>query len=208
VIFAPGKDGGRDGTFSGTAQRFPSTKSPFAGKFVIQAKHTASPVASCSDTEFSSIIDGEVPKLIKLVESSELEHYFIFTNRKKPADKSIAKEAELKKLNLKSAHIFGSEQLRLWLTSQLKIWSDLGFTRLDQKFEIQPDDLTEVVLAFHKAIKDGATTDKSSTDFRFLQKSKKNKINNLSQEYYEYIREQSLKHFKAIELHPVPKTPN
>jgi hypothetical protein len=126
VIFAPGKDGGRDGTFSGTAQRFPSTKSPFAGKFVIQAKHTASPVASCSDTEFSSIIDGEVPKLIKLVESSELEHYFIFTNRKKPADKSIAKEAELKKLNLKSAHIFGSEQLRLWLTSQPKIWSDLG----------------------------------------------------------------------------------
>lgn len=62
VSFAPGRDGGRDGRFNGTAQRFPSTTSPHCGKFIIQAKHTQRPGASCKDTEFARIIDAELPR--------------------------------------------------------------------------------------------------------------------------------------------------
>ena len=46
VSFAAGKDGGRDGKFEGTAQRFPSEASPLSGKFIIQAKWTSNPAAS------------------------------------------------------------------------------------------------------------------------------------------------------------------
>ncbi|PKO97408.1 MAG: hypothetical protein CVU12_00025 [Bacteroidetes bacterium HGW-Bacteroidetes-7] len=38
VEFSPGKDGGRDGKFTGTAQNFPSTKDSWSGKFIIRAK--------------------------------------------------------------------------------------------------------------------------------------------------------------------------
>ncbi len=43
ISFSSGPDEGRDAYFSGTAQRFPSTKGPWTGKFVIQANHTARP---------------------------------------------------------------------------------------------------------------------------------------------------------------------
>ena len=38
VTFSEGKDGGRDGKFTGTAQAYPSLNKPWSGKFIIQAK--------------------------------------------------------------------------------------------------------------------------------------------------------------------------
>ena len=56
VVFTKGRDGGRDGKFTGIANNFPSKNSPANGKFIIQAKHTANPYASCSDSSFETII--------------------------------------------------------------------------------------------------------------------------------------------------------
>jgi len=199
VVFAAGADGGRDGTFEGCAQKFPSTNSPLFGKFVIQAKHTNSPVASCSDKAFSRLIDLEKPKLSQLFQAGELDHYLVFTNREKPAGKSIAKETELRKLGPKEVHIFGTEQLRMWLTDHPHIWSNLGFDRFEKKFDIQPNDLTEVVTAFHRAMKNGDAQFESAIDFTFIDKKQKNKINRLTKEYFQYMQDHSLQHFKAIE---------
>ncbi|MCR6638988.1 MAG: restriction endonuclease [Sporocytophaga sp.] len=52
ISFSKGKDGGRDGKFTGIANKFPSEASPWCGKFIIQAKHTENPVSSCSDSDF------------------------------------------------------------------------------------------------------------------------------------------------------------
>ena len=52
--FSTGPDEGRDSRFEGTAARFPSTAKPLDGKFVIQAKHTESPIAKFSDSDFST----------------------------------------------------------------------------------------------------------------------------------------------------------
>jgi hypothetical protein len=199
IVFATGSDGGRDATFEGCAQKFPSSNSPLSGKFVVQAKHTNNPVASCSDRSFARLIDFEKPKVMRLVINNELDHYLVFTNRKKPADKTIAKEKELKKLVPQTAHIFGNDQLRLWLTKHPKIWSNLGFDRFEKKFDIQPNDLTEVVTAFHRAMKDGDTQFESAVDFTFIDKRRKNKINRLSKDYFQYMQDHSLQHFKAIE---------
>ena len=150
IVFATGKDGGRDATFNGTAQNFPSNASPISGKFVIQSKHTSNPVASCSDKEFEGVLAAEEPKICSLISSGELEHYLVFTNRKKPAGKAIKKEKALVKLGLKSVHILGAEQLRSWLTQYPKIWTNLGFDRFESPFRIKIEDLTAVIKAFMK----------------------------------------------------------
>lgn len=75
VVFATGKDGGRDGKFEGVAQKFPSESSPLSGKFIVQAKHTANPAASCSNSEFGRLLDGEKPKITAMIANGELDHY-------------------------------------------------------------------------------------------------------------------------------------
>lgn len=198
VVFATGKDGGRDGKFKGVAQKFPSESSPLSGKFIVQAKHTANPAASCSDAEFGRLLEGEKPKITALIANGELEHYLVLTNRKRPADDSIAKETALKALGLKTAHILGVEQLRLWLTTHPEVWSALGFDRFETHFHIQPDDLTAVVKAFHATLSDDTATTPPA-DFTYVAKPQKNKINKLTDAYFEEIRTRSLPYFRTIE---------
>ena len=81
--FAPGPDGGRDGKFTGAANKFPSESLPLEGKFVLQAKHSASPIASYSDTSFQRALKKEeYPRIKKLVNNEMCEHYVLFANRK------------------------------------------------------------------------------------------------------------------------------
>ncbi len=83
VSFSPGKDGGRDGVFNGMAERYPSdTDQRWRGKFIIQAKHTASPIASCADADFGRLIDKEIIKLKALRQAGDVDCYLVFTNRK------------------------------------------------------------------------------------------------------------------------------
>jgi len=198
IVFAPGRDGGRDGTFNGTAARFPSPAMPLAGKFVVQAKHTQNPVASCADAEFGRILIREQPKISSLIENGELEHYLVFTNRKKPAGDGTTKERGLKELGLVSAHLLGLEQLRIWLTHHPKIWSQLGFDRFETPLRIQTEDITAVVSAFHATL-DGNPLSGGSEDFTYVPKPQKNKINKLTNAYWEEIRTRSLPYFKTIE---------
>jgi hypothetical protein len=65
--FSTGRDGGRDARFTGTANEFPSERSPASGLFVVQAKHTENPWSKLSDSSFSgdgdhSIISEEIAK--------------------------------------------------------------------------------------------------------------------------------------------------
>jgi len=198
IVFAAGKDGGRDGAFTGTAAKFPSDAAPLSGKFIVQAKHTQNPAASCADAEFARTLLGEHPKILNLIENGELEHYLLFTNRKKPANDGIDKEAALKALGLASAHLLGIEQMRLWLTLNPEIWSKLGYDRFEASLRIQTEDLTTIVTAFHAAIQ-GKLAAVDDRDFSYIPKPQKNKINKLSDAYWEEIRTRSLPYFKTIE---------
>ncbi|MCP4213061.1 MAG: restriction endonuclease [bacterium] len=81
ILFAEGKDGGRDAVFKGAARRFPSESKPWEGKFIVQAKHTGKRPAKCSDPDFQGILKKEVKKLNKLIRRNEVDYYLIFTNR-------------------------------------------------------------------------------------------------------------------------------
>lgn len=83
LSLSEGKDGGRDAKFTGMANEFPSRSKPWEGKFVIQAKHTMKPFASCSDSDFQSILRDEVrDKLIPLKEAGKVDYYLLFANRR------------------------------------------------------------------------------------------------------------------------------
>ena len=75
IVFSDGKDGGRDAEFKGTK--------PWIGKIIIQAKHTHRNNASCSESDFQSILKTSViPAIKKLKKKNEIDFYLLFTNRK------------------------------------------------------------------------------------------------------------------------------
>lgn len=196
--FATGKDGGRDGKFSGTASKFPSEAAPLSGKFIIQAKHTANPVASCSDSEFKAVIKKEKPRIQALVDAKELGHYVIFTNRKGLAGAVTKIEGDLVALGPESVHLITLDTLRQLLIANPSVWRNLGFDRYERSFTISPDELTELVSEFYATLTTPVADTDTETDFTYVEKKKKNKINNLSDAYYSMILNNSLPYFKTI----------
>jgi hypothetical protein len=199
VVFAPGKDGGRDGRFSGTAQHFPSDKSPLSGNFIVQAKHTTNPSASCSDSEFNQIMKKERPKIKILARNKELDHYLLFTNRRLSGIKEASLRKDLQKIRgIKTANILATHTIDLHLKSKPHIWTNLGFDRDEVPFRFNPQDLVLVVQTFHDVVKEDGNQFNSATNFTFVDKTKKNRINRLTKEYYHFIQTDSLQHFDRI----------
>lgn len=187
--FAPGKDGGRDGKFHGKANCFPSASEPLEGHCVLQAKHTAAPNTSCSDKDFSRLLTGEHAKILALIADGICDHYLVFTNRKLTggADKKLI--AALIKLGLKTAHIVGVERISLALDDYTDIRDALPNQSDAVPFRFDPDEMVEVIGALHDYTKSDPNSGfDSALDFEAVKiRDKKNKINGLSDEYYQQI---------------------
>lgn len=200
--FAQGKDAGRDGKFHGTANSFPSAADPFQGHFVLQAKHVNSPNKSCSDREFQSLVKKEHSKVKALIEAGICDHYLIFTNRKLTGGADQKLIAELQKLGLKSAHIIGDERIGIALEEFQDIRETLPNFEDAVPFRFEPDDVIEVIAAFHDYTSELTTSEfNSARDFKDTPKirDQKNKINGLSDAYYqEIIIDDSMVHFSRI----------
>jgi len=202
IPFAPGKDGGRDGRFKGKANCFPSEAEPLDGHCVLQAKHTAAPNKSCSDTDFGKLLKGEHKKVAALVKDGVCDHYIIFTNRKLTggADKKII--ADLMKLKVKSAHLIGTEKLSLALDKYKDIRDSLPNNRDVAPFIFKPDEIVEVIQAIHAYTSDtsGAAFD-SAHDFDSVKlRDEKNPVNGLTPDYFQQIIVNgSMPHFPRIE---------
>lgn len=187
--FAAGPDGGRDGKFEGEANCFPSEATPLVGKVVLQAKHTASPGASCSDPEFERLLRGEEEKIVRLINAGLCQHYLVFTNRKYTGGTDEKLIHMLKQLGLQSAHIVGEERLKAALDKSPTLREGLP-NRLDVfPFRFQENDAALVVQAFHEFIDDEAHLEvfDSARDFDSISIRQKNKLNGLTDNYYEYV---------------------
>src|ERR1039458_48015 len=199
VCFAPGRDGGRDGRFEGTAQCFPSATNPPPGKFIIQAKYTRRPGASCKDADFKRIIDDELHRIQDLATNGELDYYLLFTNRSLPAGKEqqiIKCIAKIKPV--KQVHLIAAETITQFLTRHPAIWPKLGFDRYETPFRVNPTDLFAVIHAFHDTLTNGHNGFHSATNFTYVDKEIKNTVNGVTKGYYEYIQRDSLPHFANI----------
>lgn len=198
VSFTKGKDGGKDGRFQGVAQKYPSEKSPWSGKFIIQSKHTNNPIASFSDADFFTIIKKETQRVLNIKNNEGLDNYMIFTNRKHT---SIVGDNLIKNMRfqtqLNNIEIIGLDTLVSYLRQNSNIVELFGLEDLKNPLRIHPDDIKEVIIAFDK--------NKHKLDMRNVQSGfghidieTKNKINKLNEEYFSFIKDKSQAYFNQI----------
>lgn len=196
VVFSVGKDGGKDARFNGKANNFPSKSEPWKGKIIIQAKHTQRPDASCSDSDFQSILKKSViPAINKLKGNNEIDYYLLFTNRKLSGIQDAKIEDIFEDKNDIENRLIGLETIELWLTKYPNIAKTLNLNKLLLPLSFDENDLRIIVNSFNKL-------DKIKGDLSKIPENRdienKNKLNALSKEYFDNVIKKNLIYFDQI----------
>ncbi|MBB4249423.1 hypothetical protein E0H71_16100 [Rhizobium leguminosarum bv. viciae] len=199
--FAKGPDGGRDAKFMGVAQLIPSTTGPWSGTVIVQAKHTNAYNKSFHETDFfngnseTTVIGKELPRIRKLRDAGQLDHYMLFSNRKLGATINekitdhIAAETGLPK---SSILLCGLEQIEPWLKQFDDVPRLAKLDPIESPLIVSPDELAMVVAAFSRH--DGALTEAIEMHpVERMPYERKNEINNMSVEYAKAQRKYFLK---------------
>lgn len=193
MVFSYGKDSGRDAEFNGTANDFPSKSKPWSGKIIIQAKHTRRNNASCSESDFQSILKTSViPAIQKLKKKNEIDYYLLFTNRKLSGGQHPKIEDIFNTNTGIENRVIGLEQIEFWINQYPKIAKTLNKLFLPLNFN--ENDLKEIINSFSKV-------DKKKGDLPKIPKrdiEKKNEINNLSKEYFNNVIKRNLIYLEQI----------
>lgn len=199
--FAKGPDGGRDAKFVGTAELHPSKAAPWSGTIIIQAKHTNGYNRNFSESDFFSasavntVLGKEIPRIRKLRNAKQLDHYMMFANRRLAGNAEteicdyIASQCGIP---ASSIYLCGLEQLEVWLKRFPEVAKEADLDPVDSPLTVSPDDLAEVVLALARQ-KDEVLElldDPPTTRVTYEQK---NALNNMSAEY---AKEQLRKYLK------------
>ena len=198
IIFSDGKDGGRDAKFTGTANRFPSEKNPWNGKFIVQAKHTTKAEASCSDSDFKKTLKKELPKLKNLKENGKVDYYLLFTNRKlsglqdSKIEDFIDNEVDVENI------ILGEEEIQLWLQEHPNIVNIIGLNKLLLPLEFYEKDLQEIVAAFSETKISKNVVTAIQSDLTRIPIEEKNRLNKLGKTYFDNILKNSFSDFETI----------
>lgn len=202
--FAPGRDGGRDARFQGTAERFPSEASPWSGLTVGQAKHTAAVNAHYSEPAFSStaktsILSQEIERLKKLKESDELDFYILFSNRRlggtvgPQLEIRVAREVGLEKQNV---HFVGLERLNELLHEFPDVIRLAKIDPVDGPLLPSSQDLAEVILAIADELEPAKTEPRPTERLAYAEK---NKLNAMSDDFAKELNKRCLGYTKKIE---------
>ena len=198
IGFTTGRDGGRDGIFSGKAHFFPSKSDPWNGKFIIQAKHTEKPYASCSDSDFTTIINDEIPKIKKLKEANEIDYYLIFTNRRLTGQKNAdIKKNIVDETKIKDVFIFSDETIQSYLVRMPEIAKQNGLTQYLRPLEFYDEDICDVLRAFPDPDTISLELDREKK-WAFIEKTEKNQLNKLSEDYFNDVLVEDIKYFDKI----------
>jgi hypothetical protein len=206
--FAKGPDGGRDAKFIGTAELHPSKLAPWVGTTIVQAKHTNGCNRNFSESDFFSttaantVLGKEIPRIKKLREVKQLDHYMLFANRRLAGNA----ETEIREhiasqcaVPASSIYLCGLEQLEIWLKRFPEVAKEADLDPVDSPLIVSPDDLAEVVQALARQ-KDGvaaALLDDPPT--ARVTYEKKNALNNMSAEYAKAQRGKYLKETAQIQ---------
>lgn len=209
--FSDGKDGGRDSRFEGKANSYPSIVEPWTGVTIIQAKHTSAYNKKFSDGEFfgtaSSEIDGEIPKIIKLIESDLLKNYFLFSNRKLPANaaSNIRNYISVQTgLESSSVGLVGVEQFENYFKRFKHIPEAVGLNPFDMPLNIEPDELAEIIVTLKNNLQAIKAVDATRRIVR-VSFDRKNQINNLSDSYGSVIKKKIGEMYQVQEFLAMPE---
>jgi hypothetical protein len=199
--FTKGPDGGRDAKFIGTAELHPSKAAPWVGTVIVQAKHTNGYNRHFGEADFFSatakdtVIGKEIPRICKLRQEQQLDHYMLFANRRLAGNaneticQNIAKTCDLP---AGSVYLCGLEQLELYLKQFSDIAALADLDPIDSPLIVSPDDLAIVVeaIASHEADLSAVldTPPGERTSFE-----EKNKLNSMTADYAKELRKRYLK---------------
>lgn len=203
--FSVGKDGAKDSWFSGTAEHFPSKITPWTGTFNLQAKYTKVPNASCSDNDFSvnqsSVLSKEIVRLKEVMKTTPFDNYMIFTNRKLSGGThpTIIKMLQ-NGLGIQNVEIIGREDIDSYLNDYPHIADQFGLYKFQAPLRFYEKELRDIIIVFSENSNAISTEAKSYiTSFTVIDKEKKNELNNLSKDYFEFLKSHSLQYFEEIE---------
>lgn len=200
INFSEGKDGGRDAKFTGRSNNFPSETKPWEGKFIIQAKHTTRPSASCSDNDFQRILRDEVNnKLIPLKEDKKVDYYLLFTNRRLSGLQDARIEYYIdENIGVENA-ILGDERIQKWLNDNPQIVKQHELNKLLLPLQFYEEDLREIIIAFSQSEIKKNAIELIKKKISRIAIEEKNKLNNLSKHYFDYVFKKSYLEFDRIE---------
>ena len=200
IKFSTGKDGGRDGRFEGTAKNCPSDKNPWQGKFIIQAKHTENQLASCSDSDFKTIVNKEILKLKILKSNNEIDNYLLFTNRKLSGNQdSKLRDKIVDETKIKNIIIYGIEAITSLLFDNPKILDKHDLSNFDEPLRFYEEDIKKIIIIFSDHLDKIPNMEiERITNYKYISKTEKNKKNNLSKECFDMIKRDYLMYFNQI----------
>jgi len=204
-IFSIGKDGAKDSLFEGTANCFPSAASPWTGKTIFQAKHTTIFNASCSDKNFSvnqsSLLSMELKRLNEIKSNTPFDNYLLFTNRKLPGEAHTTIINKMRQeLQIHHVEIIGREELDVFLSDYPHIANQFGLDRFLEPLRFFEPDIREVITIFAEQRSDiSKSVSNYITSYNAIDKEHKNQLNNLSRDYFDFIKSRSLQYFEEIE---------
>jgi hypothetical protein len=197
IPFTKGKDGGKDGCFTGKANCFPSQSQPWNGKIIIQAKHTTKENASCSDSDFQTILKKEIPKIEEMKDNNELDYYLLFTNRKLTGIQ-ISKIINLFEPHKITYEIIANEKIQQYLQEYTDIANNPIIRNLLNPLQFDESDLKEIITAMNNSLAKNAKIS-VITDFTKISLERKNELNNLSKAYFSDVLKRDFEYFQQIE---------
>jgi len=205
--FAKGPDGGRDAKFVGTAERHPSTVSPWSGTIIIQAKHTNGYNKHFIESDFfntvgnaNTVLGKEIPRIKKLREDNHLDHYMLFANRRLSGNAesdirtSISTQCGIPE---SSIYLCGIEQLELLLKSFPEVAEKANLDAVDSPLIVSPDELAEVVQALARYRRELSLVIDDPPTAR-ISYEQKNAFNNMTKPYAKELRKRYLKETAQI----------
>jgi hypothetical protein len=206
--FAKGVDGGRDAKFIGVAQLLPSKAAPWSGIVIVQAKHTNGYNRSFSEGDFfnpkaaNTVIGKEVPRIKKLRDGKQLDHYMLFANRKLTGNAESDIRSHLATtcgLPESSIMLCGLELLESWLKEFPDVPGKANLDPIDSPLIVSPDELSEVVQALarhmHAVAKTLDVPPTPRTPYEV-----KNTINGMTAEYAIALRKRYLKETAQVKI--------
>jgi hypothetical protein len=173
---------------------------------IIQAKHTNGCNRNFSESDFfsktavNSVLSKEIPRIKKLREAKQIDHYMLFANRRLAGNA----EAEIQEyianecgIPTTSIYLCGVEQLEMWLKRFPQAAKDADLDPVDSPLIVSPDDMADVVQALARQI-DGVMVVLDDPPTSRVTYEQKNVLNNMSVEYAKAQRRKYLKETAQI----------
>jgi hypothetical protein len=206
--FSKGRDGGIDAMFEGTANLIPSKNAPWKGKVIIQAKHTNAMNASFSENDFfnncesnNTILSKEIPKIIRLIDNKELDHYMLFSNRKLTAQRhQEMRNYVSKKCGLPTESIIfcGINEIENYLERFHEIAKIAKIDPIDYPLYLKADDLEEIIESLSANL---LLIERNATDNAIIERTnyeRKKEINGMTDDYAKQLEKTYSVYIKDI----------